>query len=404
VTIPLADALRLIERRCQPLARSERIVLSRIDRRILAEDIRAPMALPSTDNSAVDGYGFRHADFGLATGCGLQLVGISAAGRPLARTVGQGEAVRILTGGVPPSGVDTIAMQEDVERVGDCIRMKGGISLHANIRRQGEDIAAGSIVFSAGRVLGPVDLALLASLGFAEVPVHGRLRVALLSTGDELVEAGGIRRPGSIYDANRPALCALLRRTGCDVTDLGIVADNRDRLGSTLKSAAAGHDAILTSAGVSAGDEDHVRSAVQSLGGLDFQGVAIKPGRPIAVGHVAGVPFFGLPGNPAATLISFLFIVRPALQRLAGAAVSPPRRHPVQADFAMTKRAGRREFIRCRLVAGENWLSARRTERDGAGILSSLSDADGLLEFDEATTEILPGDILPFIPFSELGL
>jgi len=404
LTLTLAEALRRVETRCAPATASKLVPLAQAQARILADDIVAPISVPASDNSAVDGYGFRHGDLEIAKDQGLLVVGVSAAGRPSVRDVAAGEAIRIFTGAIPPPGVDTIAMQEDVARSGDHVTVRADIPLHANIRRAREDIAQGSVVMCAGRRIEAIELGVLASLGITKIAVRRKLRVAVLSTGDELVEPGEARGAGAIFDANRPTLVGMLNRLGCEVTDLGILRDDRPRLAETLASAAREHDAILTSAGVSAGDEDHIRSIVDSLGGLDFHSVAIKPGRPIAVGHLAGVPFFGMPGNPVAMAISFLFIVRPALLRLAGAAPKPILRFPVRADFAMTKRAGRREFVRCSLAARGDGLYARKSLRDGAGVLSTLLDADGLLELDEAMTDIQPGEALPFIPFSEFGL
>jgi molybdopterin molybdotransferase len=404
MTTRLADALKQVESRCAPLAGAELVALSELDRRILAEDIVAPISLPSADNSAVDGYGFRHVDLGVARDNGLAVVGVSAAGRPSARGIGRGEAIRILTGAIPPPGVDTIAMQEDVARSGDRIIFQADVALHANLRRTGEDVMVGSTVLPAGRILGPVDMALIASLGLSQARVRRPLRVAILSTGDELVDAGGVQNPGGIFDANRPGLRAMLRRTGFAVTDLGIVPDDPARLRRALQQAAAGHDAILTSAGVSAGDEDHVRPIVETLGGIDFHGVAIKPGRPILAGHIGGIPFFGLPGNPAAALIAYLFIVRPGLLRLAGAVAGPPLTIPVRAEFVLRKREGRREFVRCIVDSGPCGLRAHKSARVGAGLLSSLKDADGFVELDETLAEITPGMTVPFIPLGAFDL
>jgi molybdopterin molybdotransferase len=404
MTISLAAALEVVEKRCVCVAPVETIPLGAALGRILAEDIVAPIDVPASDNSAVDGYGFRHADLGMAHDRGLLVVGVAAAGRGHGLEVGPGEAVRIFTGAVPPSGVDAIAKQEESTQIGDRLMIEGDIPLQANIRRAGEDIAMGTRVLAAGARLEAVQLGLLASLGISDASARRRLRVAVLSAGDELIDPGSAQGPGAIYDANRPVLLALLRRMDIDATDLGIMPDVPTQIRATLEMAAATHDAIVTSAGVSVGDEDHLRGAIESLGSLDFWSVAIKPGKPFAFGHVGGVPFFGLPGNPVAMMITFLILARPGLLRLMGAAAPPPTRFTVEAGFTLKRRPGRREFLRCAVNEGLNNLVASRFGHGGSGILSSMGGSDGLVEIAEAVTEIALGSRLTFIPFSEFGL
>lgn len=404
MTVTFDEALALIASRCQPAGPVETVPLQDADSRILAEDIVAPIAVPPADNSAVDGYAFRHADLP-ATGPGsFAVVGISAAGRPFSGQVGPGQAVRIFTGAVPPAACDTIAMQEDVSRDGDRLAIPAGLVANANLRRAGEDVQAGATILMAGTPLSPVEIGLLAAVGLAAVPVRRRLRVAVFSSGDELTQPGEALRPGAVYDANRPMLLALLARLGMRASDLGVLPDGQPAIRAALADAAAGHDAVLTSAGVSVGDEDHVRAAVLSLGALDFQGVAIKPGRPMTAGHVSGVPFFGLPGNPVAMMVNFLLLVRPGLLSLAGAKVEPPRRIPVVAAFSAIGGPGRREFLRVKLGSSEGKSIAMPCGRGGSAILSSLAACDGLVELDETTSEIIPGATVSFIPLAELGL
>jgi molybdopterin molybdotransferase len=253
--------------------------------------------------------------------------------------------------------------------------------------------------------LGPAEIGVLASIGIGEIPVRMPLSVAVFSTGDELRDGAVPLAAGQIHDSNRPALLAMLKSLGVAATDMGILPDRRDVIAARLGEAAQGHDAVICSAGMSVGDEDHVKAAVRSLGALDFWSVAIKPGRPIAVGRIGVAPFFGLPGNPVAMIVTFQMIVRPALLRLAGAQAVHPRRFPVTADFQLQRRPGKREFLRCSLQEGEGHsLLARRFERGGSGVLSSVADSEGLLEVPEDIAEILPGMTLPFIPFSSLGL
>jgi molybdopterin molybdotransferase len=275
----------------------------------------------------------------------------------------------------------------------------------ANRRLAGEDIAAGSRIRMAVERLDAPKIGVIASVGIADVSVQMPLRLAVFSTGDELIEGAAPLGPGQIYDSNRPVLLAMLKSLGIAATDLGILPDKQDVITARLAEAARMHDAVVCSAGVSVGDEDHVKAAVRSLGALDFWSVAIKPGRPIAVGRIEKTPFFGLPGNPVAMIVTFQTIVRPALLRLAGALPTPPRRFPVIADFRLARRTGKREFLRCTLFEAEGpALLARRFDRGGSGVLSSVADSEGLLEVAEDIAEITPGMILPFIPFSSLGL
>lgn len=395
----------MIDRRWETVAGVEEMPLDAAHRRILAADIAAPIAVPAADNSAVDGYALRHADLGHGKETRLKLVGTSAAGHLFAGGLGKGEAVRIFTGAVIPEGADTIAMQEDARRDGEAVFLPSELRVGANIRRAGEDIAPGACVFGAGRALDAADIGILASLGIARVPVRKKLRVAVFSTGDELALPGAARRNGQIYDANRPMLIALLANLGVDATDLGILADNRKTVEAALRDASGKYDAVVGSAGMSVGDEDHVRPALEALGEIDFWKIAIKPGKPIGVGRVGKAAFFGLPGNPVALVVAFVTVVRPALMRLAGAVAKPVRGFPVVADFTMHRRTGRREFLRATLqedAAGR--LTARSYPRGGSGILSSITGSDGLLDIREDVADIAPGMSLSFIPFAALGL
>jgi molybdopterin molybdotransferase len=402
--ISLAQALAIIADSYEPVTNIETVALGDAHGRILAADIAAPIAVPAADNSAVDGYAFRHADL-VSAQTKLRVTGIAAAGHPYLQDVTAGEAVRIFTGAVIPPGADTIAPQEDVSVAGASVTVPGGLRLGENRRLAGEDIAKGARIRSVGERLGPAEIGLLASVGVAEVAVRAPLRLALFSTGDELREGAVPLGVGQIYDSNRPVLLAMLKGLGIAATDLGILPDRQDIIANHLAEAARSHDAVICSAGMSVGDEDHVKAAVRSLGTLDFWSVAIKPGRPIAIGRIGAVPFFGLPGNPVAMIVTFLTIVRPALLHLAGAQAQNPRRFPVTADFHATRRTGKCEFLRCTLHEGEGHaILARRFARGGSGVLSSIADSEGLLEVAEDLAEIAPGMTLPFIPFSSLGL
>ena len=395
-------ALALIEQRVTPVVEDETAPLAVAAGRVLARDLVAAIDVPPHANSAVDGYAIAHADLLPDRETVLPVTGRAAAGHPLDRKLRPGEAVRIFTGAAMPEGSDTVMMQEDCVFEAGHVRLKPGIKKGANRRHAGEDVAKGELAVPAGRRLKPADLGLLAALGHTLLPVYRPLRAALLSTGDEVCEPGTPLMPGAIYDANRVMLAALLRAQGCAVSDLGICADRAGALADTLTAAAAGHDLIVTSGGVSTGEEDHVRTAIERLGRLDFWRLAIKPGRPVALGQVKGVPLIGLPGNPVAAALTFAILARPLIQRLGGAAMTPPLSFPVAAGFAWRKRTGRREYLRASLGRDGDRVVAHRYPKDGAGILSSIVRSDGFAILDERLNDITPGMTIEFLPFSEV--
>ena len=396
----LADLLP----RLSPVTAIESLPLAACLGRALAEPLAAKLDVPPADNAAVDGYAVRHADLTADSQNRLTLLGRAAAGRPYTGPVPPGHAVRIFTGAPMPAGLDTVLMQEDCTAEGNSVLLPPGIARGANRRLAGEDIAAGQRVLEAGRRLGPAELAMAAACGHAGLRVRKPLRVALLSTGDEVNEAGASLPPGGIYDANRPMLAGLLSRLGCTVSDLGIQPDRPEALRATFADAAASHDAIISSGGVSAGEEDHVKAAIAALGSLHLWRLAIKPGRPVALGRIGQAAYFGLPGNPVAAAQN-----RPAWP--AGAvrknrkSAPPLRAFAVQADFRFEKKPGRREWLRASLFPGKDsaWL-ARKYPLDGAAAIGSLTNSDGVLELAEAVTQVQPGDRLPFYPFEALGL
>lgn len=398
----LDEALALIGERLAPVPDVEEVGLGEADGRVLAADIRAPIDLPPFANSAVDGYAVRHAD--LAAGeTRMTVVGRLAAGAAAPEAIGSG-AVRIFTGAPMPPGTDTVFMQEDVTLAEDgAVRLPQGLKPGANSRPAGEDLPRGALALAAGRRLTPRDVALLAALGQARVPVRRRLRVALFSTGDELASLGTPLQPAQLYDSNRLLLLALLARLGCAITDLGILRDRRDAVAKALEAAAPGHDLLLTSGGVSTGEEDHVKAAVESVGGLAFWRVGLKPGRPVAMGVVRGTPFIGLPGNPVAVFVTFAFVARAMLARLAGEERAALRRYPVRAGFAYRKKEGRREYVRVRVAPGpDGVLVAAKHPREGAGILTSLTETDGLVELGEDVTRVADGETVAFLPYDGL--
>jgi molybdopterin molybdotransferase len=394
-------ALALIESRLAPVVEAEMAPLATCCGRILARDLVADMDLPPHANSAVDGYAVAHADLSVDGDTVLPVGGRTAAGHPLGRALARGEAIRIFTGAPMPDRADTVMMQEDCVLEAGSVRMKPGLKKGANRRFAGEDVAKGSVALPAGRRLGPAELGLAGALGHAELSVFRPLRAALLSTGDEVREPGAALPPGAIYDANRVMLLALLRRLGCVVSDLGIHPDREAALADTLGEASRSHDLIVTSGGVSTGEEDHVRAAIERLGRLHFWRLAIKPGRPVALGQVGGVPLIGLPGNPVAAALTFAILARPLILRLAGAVERAPQTFPVRAGFSYKKRAGRREYVRTTLGRDEaGGLTAHKYPKDGAGILSSVVNSDGFAIIAEPVTNLAPGTMVEFLPFT----
>jgi molybdopterin molybdotransferase len=408
-----ADALELILARLARVTEGEVVGLGHAIDRILVEPVVSPIDVPSHDNSAVDGYAVYFDDLAPEAETRLPVAGRAAAGHPLRGPATHGAAVRIFTGAVMPAGEDgtpgpdTVMMQEDCRVEGDAVVVMPGIKRGANRRSRGEDVTAGRTILEAGIRLRPQDVGLAASVGVTSLHVSRKLRVALFSTGDELAEPGERLKPGAIYDANRFAIMGMLQQLGCEVTDLGILPDRREVIRLSLSAAAQDHDLLITSGGVSVGEEDHVKTAVEALGRLHLWRLAIRPGRPIALGQIdsedRAVPFVGLPGNPVAVMVTFLRIARPMILKLMGGRDLAPTMFRVRAGFDYKKKKDRREWLRVRLVAGEDGeLRAEKYPHDGAGILTSMVEADGLIELPEELVRLVPGATVDFLPFSEL--
>jgi len=400
--LTVAEALAEIEARISPVVGTETVPLTAAAGRILARDVVATMNLPPHANSAVDGYAVAHGDLMADRETVLPVTGRAAAGHPLGRPVRRGEAIRIFTGAPMPDGTDTVMMQEDCIFEDQRVRLKPGIKKGANRRHAGEDIATGETALSAGRRLRAPDLGLAAALGREELCVFRPLRVGLLSTGDEVRDPGAPLPPGAIYDANRVMLAALLTGLGCMVSDFGIRPDREAALVDTLAAASADHDLIVTSGGVSTGEEDHVKTAIEQLGTLHFWRLAIRPGRPLALGQVRGVPLIGLPGNPVAVVVTFIVLGLPLILRLAGATPSAPRLFSVRAGFAYRKKVGRREYLRANLKWEGDAVVAVKYPSDGAGILSSIFRSDVLVILEEGVNALTVGTMVDFLPFSEV--
>jgi molybdopterin molybdotransferase len=398
------EALSIITSRLMPVEGTDVVPLEQADGRTLAADLIAPLNIPSFMNSAVDGYAVRGEDVPASNARAFEIQDRVAAGASAREAIQPGHAIRIFTGAPMPAGADTVYMQEDVELAEDgIVLLPSGLARGANVRLAGEDIPQGSIALPKGRRMRPQDVALAAALGLTELAVRRKPRVAVFSTGNEVVAPGEKRTAAQLFDSNRIMLSAMLRRLGCEVIDLGILRDDRVALAAALKQAAQNCDLILTTGGVSTGEEDHVRAAIETVGSLVLWRMAIKPGRPVAMGVIGGTPFIGLPGNPVAGFVTFTYVVQPAILALAGTSSTPPVPLRVRAEFDYRKKAGRREYIRVTLKQGsDGLLGAVKFPREGAGLLSSLVQTDGLVELREGVTGVKPGDMLNFLPYSSL--
>jgi molybdopterin molybdotransferase len=402
---PLDEALAELLAHAAPLPGTDTVATFDADGRVLAQDCTSALHVPPQDNSSMDGYAVRSADVG-ATGTVLpvsQRIAAGSAGEPLA----PGTAARIFTGAPVPPGADAILMQEDCEALAageglGQVRISAVPRPGQWIRRAGEDIARGAVVLAAGTRLSPAELGLAASIGLHQLSVARRPRVALFSTGDELVMPGEVppeqMRPGAIYNSNRFFLRALLLRLGCEVTDFGIVPDRRDATIAALRGASSAHDLILTSGGVSVGEEDHIKPAVESLGRLDLWQIAMKPGKPFAYGTVGRAHFMGLPGNPVSSFVTFSLLVRPFILRLQGVADVAPKRVAAAARFDWPRADKRREFLRVRRHP-EGGLELFGNQ--SSGVLTSAAWGDGLVD-NPASQTIAAGDTVQYIAFSEL--
>jgi molybdopterin molybdotransferase len=397
------EAVGIIAARVTAVQDIETVSLVAADGRILAKEISAPLPLPPFTNSAVDGYAVRSGDLAQLEEQAFPVAGRVQAGASAQGPVEPGHAVRIFTGAPMPQGADTVFMQEDVRLDQGRVILPAGLKPGANVRPAGEDIAAGHSALAAGQRLRPQDVALAAAFGLTHVEVRRRIRVAVFSTGDELVSPGASRGVAQLFDSNRFMLMAMLVRLGCEVSDLGILRDDRVSLASALQSVAGAVDLILTTGGVSTGEEDHVKAAVESVGTLVLWRMAIKPGRPVAMGIIGGTPFIGLPGNPVASFVTFVHVVRPTVLALAGATQQHLIPMPVRAAFTYKKKIARREYVRVNLRRDETGvLEAVKFPREGAGLLSSLVDTDGLVELGEEITLVEPGQTVGFLGYASL--
>ncbi|MDY0005284.1 MAG: molybdopterin molybdotransferase MoeA [Spongiibacteraceae bacterium] len=395
---PVDEALAALLADCGLVVGTERLALGDALGRVLAEDQLAPVDVPPTDNSAMDGYALRAVD--AAAGASLPVSQRIAAGHA-PRPLKPGTAAQIFTGAEMPEGADTVVMQEDCQREGAQVRLTAAAERGQHVRPRGQDMVRGQQVIAAGTRLDGAALGLLAAVGIAEIPVYRRLRVAVLSTGDELVEPGRPLGPGQIYNSNRIMLLALLRQLGFEAVDGGIVPDTLPATLAALDAVAGRADCIISSGGVSAGEEDHVKTALQQGGQLQLWKLAIKPGKPLAYGRYRGKPFFGLPGNPASSFVTLLIVARPCLLQMQGRRTGRPRRWRLPAAFCWTEAGSRQEYLRVRVEELDGRQVVSRYPNQSSGVLASAVWADALAIIPPGTT-LAPGDAVEVVLLSEL--
>ncbi len=399
--VSVEQALGFLLARARAPDEEEQVDLPRARGRVLSRPQVSRIDVPRFANSSMDGYAVRSADAGAAGRHRLRVAQRVAAGE-LPEALGCGEAARIFTGAPLPAGADAVVIQEDCSREGDMVCFDGPLLAGANVRPRANDIAAGEEVLAAGLRLRPQELGLAASVGLASLPVYRPLRVAIFSSGDELVAPGRPLGPGAIYNSNRYTLLGLLDALHCEATDIGMVADTLEATRSALRSAAEGADLVIGSGGMSVGEEDHVRAALEQTGRLEMWKVAVKPGKPLAYGRIGDADFIGLPGNPVSTLVGFCLFVRPFILRRQG--VNEVRTRPlrVSAGFAWPRPGGRREYVRARLSGDvDAGYRAEIHPRQGSDVLTSAVWADGLVDIP-AGAVVSPGDPVTYYPFSEL--
>ena len=406
--LPVRHAQRIINDFITPVSAIEKVALRSALDRVLAADIISPISVPAHDNSAMDGYALRSADLSESAATTLKVIATVYAGRPSDIAPQPGECVRIMTGGVMPSGCDSVIPQEHVAQIGDTsITINPGtIRTGDNRRFAGEDLMAGSAAIKKGKIIRPADLGLIASLGIAEVPVMRRLRVAFFSTGDELRSIGEPLEAGCVYDSNRYTLFGMLTRLGCDIVDMGIVRDDPEALEQALRTACENVDAVITSGGVSVGAADYTKQIMAELGDVTFWKIGMRPGRPLAFGRInsngKSAFLFGLPGNPVAVMVSFYFFARAALLRMMGAE-APQLLVKVKSAGALRKKPGRTEYQRGLLSLDENGVQqVRITGSQGSGILRSMSEANCMVVLHDEQGNVMAGDLVDVILFEGL--
>ncbi|EGR1111973.1 bifunctional molybdopterin-guanine dinucleotide biosynthesis adaptor protein MobB/molybdopterin molybdotransferase MoeA [Vibrio cholerae] len=380
-----------------PLAETESVAIQECYQRVLAREVFSPINVPAYLNSAMDGYALRSDDLERDS---YRVVAEVLAGSHYPKTVALGEAVKIMTGAPMPLGADTVVMREQATQNGELVSFAGAkIKAGQNVRQAGEDLAQGQAVFSIGQRLLSPEMGMLASLGFAHADVFRSLKVAIFSTGDEVQAPGGDIEPNSIFDSNRFTLTGLLKQLGCQVIDLGIIEDDEAKMMQVLEQAAKQSDVVITSGGVSVGDADFIKSALEKLGQIDFWRINMRPGRPLAFGQISGKPFFGLPGNPVAVMVSFINFVEPALRKMQGEQGWQPLKINAIALEDLRSRQGRTEFSRgVYAFNAQGQLTVHTTGKQGSGILRSMSEANCLIEIAPAIDTVKVGESVTIIP------
>ena len=398
--IPVADAQARLRAHLTAKAGTVTVTLDQAQGRYLAEPLQSPRNVPAFDNVAVDGWAVRFDPAMAQTALTWPIQpGRAAAGHPFEGTIMAGHALRVLTGAVLPTGANTVILQEECRINGDHVRLPGGIKAGANCRPAGEDITAGETLFAPGHQLRPQDIGAAALMGYGSLPVFEPIKMAVFSTGDEVIEPGSPAAEGAVYDANRPMLKALLANLPVDVTDLGRLADDAQSVAQALHDAADRFDVVLTSGGASQGDEDHIARTLTQHGTLHFWRIALKPGRPMAFGQLKDTMFIGLPGNPVAAFVCFQLFAKPVLARLGGGHWPVPKHYPVTLAHNIKKRPGRLEMVRATVSMAGDVMLAHKIKKQGSGVLTSLVEADGLLALDHDLTDPPAGTIVPFWPF-----
>ncbi len=399
--LSVAAAGAFIAELVQPVRDLHECPLTQALGRVVAQDVVSPLNVPPHDNSAMDGYAFDGAQLATGQPLALRVVGTALAGRRWAGRVGPGECVKIMTGAVMPEGLDTVAPQELTRPEGELVHLPAGqLQPGDNRRLMGEDLRQGSVALAEGETITPAALGLLASLGLASAPVRRQLVVAYFSTGDEILSLGNAPREGAVYDSNRYTVLGMLARLGCRVLDMGVVPDDPVRLEAAFTRAAREADVIISSGGVSVGEADHTRAMMKRLGDVAFWRIAMRPGRPMAVGRLGQAVLFGLPGNPVAVMVTFLAFVRPALLRMMGCRARPQPLLRAHSQEAIRKKPGRTEYQRAVVSTGaDGTLQVRTTGNQGSGVLSSMVQANGLLVLAHGQGSVAPGDLVDVLMF-----